>query len=171
MKPNIILLGPAGSGKSSQTDQLVSSYKYHSIALGSILRKPEFQRTPLGMRTKRFIDAGLLIDDFTANTIIFSQIQATPAGNPFVLDGYPRNASQAIKFKSFLITNKIQIRIIIELRLPDQIASRRIHEHANSHSNAILIQPGAEIGNPRTDLVFLDETDSAIKNRIRLRTH
>jgi adenylate kinase len=154
MKPsNVILLGPAGAGKSSQVAQIHLSKNCDPITLGSILRAARFLHSPLGRRLKPLLDAGHLIDDETANTIVFAHILEVPAGRGFILDGYPRNATQAKELKKFLHLNKITITAIVELDVSDEIASERIHIHSQ------LVKKGISH--------FTDETDVAIDNRIK----
>ena len=150
---NIILLGPAGAGKSSQVAQIHLSKNCDPITLGSILRAARFLHSPLGKRLKPLLDAGHLIDDETANTIVFAHILEVPAGRGFILDGYPRNATQAKELKKFLHLNKITISAIVELDVSDEIASERIHIHSQ------LVKKGISH--------FTDETDVAIDNRIK----
>jgi len=150
---NIILLGPAGAGKSSQVAQIHLSKNCDPITLGSILRAARFLHSPLGRRLKPLLDAGHLIDDETANTIVFAHILEVPAGRGFILDGYPRNATQAKELKKFLHLNKITITAIVELDVSDEIASERIHIHSQ------LVKKGISH--------FTDETDIAIDNRIK----
>jgi len=154
MEPsNIILLGPAGAGKSSQVAQIHLSKNCDPITLGSILRAARFLDSPLGKRLKPLLDAGHLIDDETANTIVFAHMLEVPAGQGFILDGYPRNAAQAKELKKFLNLNKITISAIVELDVSDEIASERIHIHSQ------LVKKGISH--------FTDETDVAIDNRIK----
>ena len=150
---NIILLGPAGAGKSSQVAQIHLHKKCDPISLGGILRAARFLNSPMGKRLKPQLDAGLLIDDETANTIVFAHILEMPKDCGFVLDGYPRNKAQAQELKKFLDLNDIQISAIIELDLPDEIASERIHIHAE------MVKKGVAH--------FTDETDVAIDNRLK----
>ena len=150
---NIILLGPAGAGKSSQVAQIHLSKNCDPITLGSILRAARFLDSPLGKRLKPLLDAGHLIDDETANTIVFAHMLEVPAGQGFILDGYPRNAAQAKELKKFLNLNKITISAIVELDVSDEIASERIHIHSQ------LVKKGISH--------FTDETDVAIDNRIK----
>ena len=150
---NVILLGPAGAGKSSQVAQIHLSKNCDPITLGSILRAARFLHSPLGKRLKPLLDAGHLIDDETANTIVFAHILEVPAGRGFILDGYPRNATQAKELKKFLHLNKITITAIVELDVSDEIASERIHIHSQ------LVKKGISH--------FTDETDVAIDNRIK----
>ena len=150
---NVILLGPAGAGKSSQVAQIHLSKNCDPITLGSILRAARFLHSPLGKRLKPLLDAGHLIDDETANTIVFAHILEVPAGRGFILDGYPRNATQAKELKKFLHLNKITITAIIELDVSDEMASERIHIHSQ------LVKKGISH--------FTDETDVAIDNRIK----
>ena len=154
MEPsNIILLGPAGAGKSSQVAQIHLSKNCDPITLGSILRAARFLDSPLGKRLKPLLDAGHLIDDETANTIVFAHMLEVPAGRGFILDGYPRNATQAKELKKFLHLNKITISAIVELDVSDEIASERIQIHSQ------LVKKGISH--------FTDETDVAIDNRIK----
>ena len=165
MVPNIILLGPAGAGKSALVEQLVSYKNYHPISLGKILRSENFLRTPLGGRLIRFLNAGMLIDDFTANTILFSLIQQVPTAKPFVIDGYPRNLQQAKRLKAFTVESKISIDLIVELDLPLKRASERIRYQAIEDKSKEVDPVGYHPEIRSDDFVVKDHTYEAIRNR------
>jgi len=150
---NIILLGPAGAGKSSQVEQVHHHKNCDPISLGGIIRAASFLNSPMGKRLKPLLNEGQLIDDETANTIVFAHILEMPKERGFILDGYPRNSAQAKELKKFLDLNNITLSAIIELDVPDEIASERIHIHAQ------LVKKGVAH--------FTDETDLAIDNRLK----
>jgi adenylate kinase len=167
MAPNIILLGPAGAGKSTQVDQLVTHQNYHPISLGQFLRSEQFLRSPMGVRVTRLLNTGLLIDDFTANTTLFSIIQQSPKDKPFVIEGFPRNAQQAEKLKKFTADNNISIDLILELNVSSELASNRIHDQAAREKSSEDDQFNDQINTQSNKIAIHNDTDEAIHNRLQ----
>jgi adenylate kinase len=98
----IVLLGAPGSGKGTQSQLLVQSYRVPQISTGDLLREAVAAGTALGRRAKSAMDAGKLVDDDTVLGMIRERLGQPDAANGFILDGFPRNIAQADALQSVL---------------------------------------------------------------------
>ncbi len=92
---NLILLGPPGAGKGTQADRVVEDFGLPHISTGDILREQVAEGTELGLKAKGYMDAGELVPDDVIVGMIVARIGEGDARDGFLLDGFPRNESQA----------------------------------------------------------------------------
>ena len=92
---NIILLGPPGSGKGTQAAQLSEKLSIPSLSTGDALRKEVTDKTKVGLEAKSFMESGQLVPDEVVLNIVKNRINQDDCENGFILDGFPRNSSQA----------------------------------------------------------------------------
>lgn len=93
---NIVLLGAPGAGKGTQAERLVDAYDIAHISTGDILRASVKAGTPLGLEAKSYMDAGELVPDSVVIGLVKERLQEEDAEKGFVLDGFPRTATQAV---------------------------------------------------------------------------
>ncbi len=91
----IILLGPPGAGKGTQAARLAEALSVPHISTGAILRKAVEEGTELGRAAREIMEAGGLVSDRIVTGIVEERLAAADCGRGFILDGYPRNESQA----------------------------------------------------------------------------
>ena len=91
----LVLLGAPGSGKGTQAQKLVQNYGIPQISTGDLLRDAVARKTPLGMQAKAAMDAGKLVDDEIVLALLRERLARRDAKRGFILDGFPRNVSQA----------------------------------------------------------------------------
>lgn len=92
---NIILLGPPGAGKGTQAKRLIDKYGIPQISTGDMLRAALKEGTPLGLEAKKFMDQGALVPDSVVIGLVKERIQKPDCAKGYMLDGFPRNVSQA----------------------------------------------------------------------------
>lgn len=92
---NIILFGPPGSGKGTQSEKLTATYGLRHLSTGDLLRSEISRQTPLGMEARNFMDKGRLVPDEVVIGMISSAMDAHPDAKGFLFDGFPRTAAQA----------------------------------------------------------------------------
>lgn len=127
----IILLGAPGSGKGTQASLLEEAINIPKISTGDLLRKEVRMGTEFGKEIKSSIESGQLVSDLLVMELIKSRIKQADCSEGYILDGFPRTASQA---KS-LAQNNIKIDFILNLFVEEQviiqrISGRRIHKNS-----------------------------------------
>lgn len=91
----VLLLGAPGVGKGTQAQLLVAKYAIPQISTGDLLRANRSAGTPLGLKAKAIMDAGLLVDDGLVNQMVLNRLKEKDTHRGYILDGYPRTLDQA----------------------------------------------------------------------------
>lgn len=99
---NIVLLGAPGAGKGTQAQRLVADYGVAHISTGDLLRAAVKAQSELGVRAKSYMDAGQLVPDDLVIDLVKERLSSDDAQRGFILDGFPRNTSQAVSLDSEL---------------------------------------------------------------------
>ena len=122
----IIFLGPPGSGKGTQAQNLVRDYNLVQLSTGDMLRAAVASGTEVGKQAKSAMDAGELVTDEIVVNIIKDRIQEPDCQNGYLLDGFPRNAPQAKKLGEMLKSNNQNIDFVISLEVDDETVVKRL---------------------------------------------
>jgi adenylate kinase len=118
---NIILFGPPGSGKGTQSENLIATYGLKHLSTGDLLRSEIANQTPLGLEAKRFMDQGQLVPDEVVIGMISSALDNNPAAKGFLFDGFPRTIPQADAMKDA----GVAIDYVLEIDVPDEAIIER----------------------------------------------
>ena len=145
---NIVLFGPPGAGKGTQSNLLIDKYNLIHLSTGDILRSEIAEGTKLGLEAKTLMDRGDLVPDEVVIGMISSKLDNNPNANGFIFDGFPRTAAQATALDSLLKETGTSISIMLSLKVADDELIRR------------LLERGKDSG--RED----DKNESIIANRI-----
>ena len=121
----IILLGPPGAGKGTQAAGIVEKYNIPHISTGDIFRKNIKEGTDLGKKAKEYMDQGLLVPDELTVGLVTDRITQDDCKNGFMLDGFPRNVSQAEQLDTFLKENNIELSNVINIEVDKNILVSR----------------------------------------------
>lgn len=121
---NLILLGPPGAGKGTQSDFLRDTFKLTKLATGDMLRAAVKAGTELGQKADAVMKAGQLVSDDIMIGIIRDAIKGCPSG--FILDGFPRTTAQAVALDEMLMEEKLKLDHVIELKVDDAALVERI---------------------------------------------
>ena len=122
----LILLGPPGAGKGTQAVRLSQELKLPHISTGDILRQNVKEGTSLGKEAKDYMDKGLLVPDELLARLLVQRFEQADVKNGFILDGYPRNLSQAKKLDEILKQQQIEIDFVIYLDTSDTVIVQRL---------------------------------------------
>ncbi len=130
---NLILFGPPGSGKGTQSEKLVQHYGFIHLSTGDLLRQEINQQTPLGLEAKQFMDQGKLVPDAIVIGMIDGMIDKYPNTKGFLFDGFPRTVTQAGALDSLLLQKDAKINLVLALAVSENtLIERLIHRGKSS---------------------------------------
>jgi adenylate kinase len=145
---NIVLFGPPGAGKGTQSQNLINKYGLVHLSTGDLLRTEIARGTELGVKAKEIMDRGILVSDDIVIGMIENKLDANPSANGFIFDGFPRTKAQAEALDDLLQKKGTAISCMIALEVDEAELTRR------------LLDRGKDSG--RAD----DRDEATIKNRI-----
>jgi len=123
---NIILFGPPGAGKGTQSDKIVKKFNLYKVSTGDLLRDEIKNKTDLGNKIKSMMDTGLLIPDNIINDLITKVIINKKNYNRLIFDGYPRNLKQGKNLDSQIKKYKQKISCVLSLKVDKESIIKRI---------------------------------------------
>ncbi len=123
---NLILLGPPGAGKGTQAERLQADFSLAHISTGDMLRSQVAADTELGRKAKLYMDEGELVPDDVIIEMITQRIDEPDAREGFLLDGFPRNESQADALDSALRAHDRRLTAVLQIEVPDDEVVRRL---------------------------------------------
>ena len=145
---NIVLFGPPGAGKGTQSEKLIAKYGLVHLSTGDILRSEIARGTALGMEAKQIMDRGDLVSDDIVIGMIESKLDANPNANGFIFDGFPRTQAQAVALDDLLQKKGTAISAMLALEVDNEELVKR------------LLLRGKESGRPD------DANEDIIRNRV-----
>jgi len=123
---NLILFGPPGSGKGTQSERLVEKYKLVHLSTGNLLRSEIAEKTPLGMEAKQFIDKGQLVPDEVVIGMVDSFFDKHAEAKGFLFDGFPRTTAQAVALDKLMSLKKTEISSVLSLEVNEEELVKRL---------------------------------------------
>lgn len=142
----LLIVGPPGAGKGTQSSRLLETFAIPAIATGDIFRKNIQDETPLGVEVKAIVDAGDYVPDSLTNALVKSRLEEEDAADGFLLDGYPRTLEQVSFLDRFLSAKSQSLDAVIQLVADQDEVVARLRKRA--------------IAQGRTD-----DTEEAIRHR------
>jgi adenylate kinase len=123
---NLILFGPPGSGKGTQSENLIAKYGLKHLSTGDLLRSEIAQQTALGIEAKKVMDKGELVPDEVVIGMISSAIDNNETVKGFLFDGFPRTAAQAEALDKLLDLKKSSIAVMLALEVGEEELVKRL---------------------------------------------
>ncbi|RRN77623.1 adenylate kinase [Pseudoxanthomonas sp. SGD-10] len=145
---NLVLFGPPGAGKGTQSQKLIDKYSLIHLSTGDILRAEISNGTALGLEAKKLMDQGILVPDEVVIGMISNKLDANKDAKGFIFDGFPRTVAQAAALDQLLISKGESISGMIALEVNNEELERR------------LLLRGKESGRPD------DQNPEIIKKRV-----
>jgi len=146
---NIVLFGPPGAGKGTQSEKLIEKFQLIHLSTGDLLRSEIAQQTELGMQAKLLMDKGELVPDAVVIGMIRSKLEQNQEANGFIFDGFPRTTAQAEALDNLLSEKNTSINCMLALEVDNEELTKR------------LLLRGKDSG--RAD----DQNEEIIRNRIK----
>lgn len=123
---NLILFGPPGSGKGTQSEKLIERFGLKHLSTGDLLRSEISRYTPLGQEAKNFMDKGELVPDEVVIGMISSALDENPKVRGFLFDGFPRTSTQAEALDKLLLLKKSPIEVMLALDVSEEELVKRL---------------------------------------------
>jgi adenylate kinase len=147
----IVLVGPPGAGKGPQAVRLAEKLGIPHISTGDLFRANISRQTELGKLAKSYMDAGNLVPDEVTIAMAKDRMEQPDAANGFLLDGFPRNVSQAEALDRLLESEGIKLDAVLDLEVPEEevvkrIAGRRVCRNDSSHVFHVTYSPPKKEG-------------------------
>lgn len=124
-KLNIVLFGPPGAGKGTQSEFLIKKYGLVHLSTGDLLRAEIKDETPLGIQAKEVMDRGELVGDHIVIGMIRNKIEANNSAPGFIFDGFPRTKAQAEALDELLREKNCQLDAVVQLDVPRDLLVER----------------------------------------------
>ena len=143
----LLLVGPPGAGKGTQAVRLAERLDVPHISSGDLFRanlQPGAE-TPIGLEAKRYIDAGDLVPDSVTIAMMRERLAEDDAAKGFVLDGFPRNLSQANSLDQLLAERGEDIDTVVELKVPEDELVRRLLGRGRTDDTEDVIRRRQEV--------------------------
>ena len=148
----LVLVGPPGAGKGTQAVRLAERLDIPHISTGDLFRanlQPGAE-TPLGLEAKRYMDAGDLVPDAVTVAMVRERLAEDDAGKGFILDGFPRNLSQASSLEQLLTERGEGVDAVVEFQVPEEELVQRLLGRGRTDDTEDVIR--------RRQQVYRDET-------------
>lgn len=123
---NLILFGPPGSGKGTQSEKLIARYGLKHLSTGDLLRSEIGSRTPLGLAAKAFMDKGQLVPDEVVIGMIDTAVINNPQARGFLFDGFPRTRAQSEALDILLTKKGVAIDVVLALDVTEAELIKRL---------------------------------------------
>lgn len=146
---NIVLFGPPGAGKGTQSEKMINTFNLVHLATGDLLRKEIAEGSELGLKAKELIDAGKLVPDDVVIGMMEQQLKTYTDATGFIFDGFPRTEDQAEALDKLLERQNTKLDAMIALQVPEEELVSRLLERGKSSG--------------RSD----DNDETVIRNRIQ----
>ena len=129
---NLILFGPPGSGKGTQSEKIIERFHLVHLSTGDLLRSQIAQQTALGLEAKKLMDKGQLVPDEVVVGMISTALEENPQAKGFLFDGFPRTAAQAQALDSLLEIKRTPVKVMLALDVSEEELVKRILKRGQS---------------------------------------
>ncbi|SHL54617.1 adenylate kinase [Hymenobacter psychrotolerans] len=129
---NLVLFGPPGAGKGTQSQKLIARYNLVHLSTGDLLRAQIAQGTELGLRAKKLMDEGLLVPDEVVIGMIGSALKDNKQAAGFIFDGFPRTVPQAESLDRLLAEHETKVSCMVALEVAEEELVKRLLERGKT---------------------------------------
>jgi len=133
---NVVLFGPPGAGKGTQSEKLIAKHGFVHISTGDLFRWHTKNDTPLGKRVKEIMNSGALVPDEITISMLKEELDKNPHAKGFLFDGFPRTVAQAEALDKFMADNGTAIHHTIALEVSEEEVRSRIAKRRSIENRA-----------------------------------
>jgi adenylate kinase len=133
---NLVIFGPPGAGKGTQSEKLIKKYGFVHISTGDLFRWHTKNDTPLGKRVKEIMNSGALVPDEITISMLKEELDKNPGAKGFLFDGFPRTVAQAEALDKFMKDNNTAIHHVVALDVTEQEVRTRIAKRRTTENRA-----------------------------------
>lgn len=165
---NIVLLGAPGAGKGTQAQRLVADYGVAHISTGDLLRAAVKAQSELGVAAKKYMDAGELVPDQLVIDLVKERLAADDAQKGFILDGFPRNTTQAVTLDTELAAMGRELDGALLVDVPAEVIIDRLSSRRTCRDCGYTAGPDTTVCPSCTGEMYQrdDDKPETIKNRL-----
>jgi len=146
----LIFLGPPGAGKGTQAEVLANHWNIPHISTGNILRQAMKEQSPLGVKAQSYVDRGELVPDQLVQDLVEERLSKPDTASGWILDGFPRNVSQA-SFLDELLQKRFPDGVsVINLEVPDEVLISRLLGRGRKDDTEEVIRRRLEVYREQT---------------------
>ncbi|WP_323758547.1 adenylate kinase [Roseivirga sp.] len=133
---NIVLFGPPGAGKGTQSENIIKKYGLKHISTGDLFRKHLGEGTELGKKAQGFMDNGKLVPDEVVIGMVGETVKEFKSAPGFIFDGFPRTVAQAVALDELLTKYETSISCMVMLEVPVEELKKRLLERGKTSERA-----------------------------------
>ena len=133
---NLIIFGPPGAGKGTQSERLIAKYGLCHISTGDLFRWHTKNDTELGQKVKEIMDSGQLVFDDITIAMLKEEVEKNPEAEGFLFDGFPRTVDQAKALDELMESMGTKIHSVIELKVTEEEVRQRIAKRKELENRA-----------------------------------
>ena len=165
---NIVLLGAPGAGKGTQAQRLVADYGVAHISTGDLLRAAVKAQSELGVAAKKYMDAGELVPDQLVIDLVKERLAADDAQKGFILDGFPRNTTQAVTLDTELAAMGRELDGALLVDVPAEVIIDRLSSRCTCRDCGYTAGPDTTVCPSCAGEMYQrdDDKPETIKNRL-----
>lgn len=133
---NIVLFGPPGAGKGTQSERIIDKYNLVHLSTGDMFRLHISQKTELGQKVQQIISDGMLVPDSITIDMLEEEVRKYPEAKGFIFDGFPRTVAQAEALDAYLAGKGLNIDLVLKLDVNEEVIKERIAERSKVSGRA-----------------------------------
>jgi len=159
----VVLLGPPGSGKGTQALRVCEKFKLLHVSTGQLLREAIGRGEALGLKAKAYMDRGNLVPDSVIEELLATSLSREPR---VLLDGFPRNLSQATILQTWLTQWQRRVDCAINLEVPSDVLIQRMLARGRSDDTRETIARRLDVYTHETQPVLAHYEQMGVLNRV-----
>ena len=168
--PKMLIIGPPGSGKGTQSERISERLGIVAISTGDIFRANVSSETPLGVEAKKYMDSGDFVPDSVTNKMVLDRLGENDVEDGFLLDGYPRTTAQIDYLDEILAARNQRIDVVLQLTADDgELMTRllgRAKETRRNDDTAAVIRHRLDLYHEQTEAVVATYAERGILTRV-----